>query len=341
MSYGMSCKGKLDLMNPRFSWDSTICNDRVYDSLEHSYMPPKSAPTNTRIHTSTVAKPTDSPVRIRLAPRNTQPLIGHCSVLSGYEPRSLTDKGVPINSIPLVPHNLHLNKTAYTFHSHKPRLNSSTMNQVLDRRHDTPHRSLGWDESPDTKGGCWSDKTLQREKPREPLTDKGPGDYDGSRWESFERGGLSTPYLTSFPKTEKTRSFPSLSSAPPVTAYFEDISYKPCSQRAPRLGADKSNRFHHMFKRERHVTTTGLLLSHDYDRESAWGKPDVPVTLCLKESARPATKAQVFPVPSLMPDSGTKMSLKRTVETSPMKYSAVFKTKTSTKKFIPMKHSNY
>lgn len=116
---------------------------------------------------------------------------------------------------------------------------------------------------------------------------------------------------------------PEGSSCPSPTSYFQD------SSPLPPLGSSGIQTFTHSIRFEdhspRYLRTTGLLLSHDYDRKAGWNDQSM-VNIKRQASPRPKTDpGYQFGVDFINPDTGNKVTLKTEVEQNPQKYSATFK----------------
>lgn len=75
-----------------------------------------------------------------------------------------------------------------------------------------------------------------------------------------------------------------------------------------------------------YVRTTGMTLSHDFDRHEGWREGVSPVNISLQSSPRPTTEPGFqFGVDFINPDTGSKITIKTEVEKSPRKYAAIFK----------------
>jgi hypothetical protein len=76
----------------------------------------------------------------------------------------------------------------------------------------------------------------------------------------------------------------------------------------------------------KYLKTSGLTLSHDFDRREGWREALSPVKIALQPSPRPKTDpGYQFGVDFINPDTGGKVTIKTEVEQSPMRYSKAFK----------------
>jgi len=334
---------KIDLFNSRLTLQSGISKDRVYDSLEHCYNAPSTVLATNRMHMPenkcnikeiALPKPKPNVCRIITSSRTITDLT---------EPVPKTSRALVFRNSSSLPYDLHFNKTAFLLKNHKPRVNSAIVNRVLDRVHDTPQDTLSWClNNGEVAGGYLPTAVLPRDKPLVTTTEKGPGEYDVDRWYLCERGQLSTPLLTKFTTAPRDdgAAYPYPTDAPPPNKYFSDCSFKPRTfddHPAPVFGRSRVNRFKDAYKHETHVTTTGLLLPPDYDRKDAWEKPDIPVTIKLKEPQRPATSSE-YPTTFINPDSGTKLSISKSSELSPIRYAVAFGKKVPRKRHTPINY---
>lgn len=332
----MNRQDSIDLLNSRLELKTTVGRHRVYDSLEHHYTPPSTILLKNKIH----MPKNESGMKPKTLP-TTKPNV--CRIVTSS--RTMTDLRKPapksssvviIRKTSSLPYDLHFNKTAFVLETHKPRIKSTVINRVLDRVHDIPQDTLAWSlDKCSILGGYLPCAKLLRDKPILTFTDKGPGDYDVDRWYSCEKGRLSTPLLTKFTTAAKDKgaAYPHPSDAPPPTTYFSEAPIRPRTfedQPAAIFGLSETDRFKSVYKRENFVTSTGLLLSPDHDRRDAWELPDIPVTIDLKAPQRPISLSD-YPTTYINPDSGTKMSIKKSAETSPIRYAVAFRNRSPRK----------
>jgi hypothetical protein len=110
---------------------------------------------------------------------------------------------------------------------------------------------------------------------------------------------------------------------PSPTTYFVDSSPLPPLGAAPRSFAH-DQRFR--TSSPKYLKTSGLTLSHDFDRQEGWRERVSPVKIALQPSPRPKTDpGYQFGVDFINPDTGGKVTIKTEVEQSPMRYSTAFK----------------
>lgn len=110
---------------------------------------------------------------------------------------------------------------------------------------------------------------------------------------------------------------------PSPTTYFVDSSPLPPLGSSPRsFPHDKRFRM----SAPKYLKTSGLTLSHDFDRREGWREGLSPVKMASQSSPRPKTDpGYQFGVDFINPDTGSKVTIKTEVEQSPMRYSKSFK----------------
>jgi hypothetical protein len=110
---------------------------------------------------------------------------------------------------------------------------------------------------------------------------------------------------------------------PSPTTYFMDSTPLPPLGSAP-LSFPHEQRFRNAAPK--YLKTTGLTLSHDYDRHDGWRESTSPVQIARQASPRPKTDpGYQFGVDFINPDTGGKVTFKTEVQQSPMRYAASFK----------------
>ena len=231
---------------------------------------------------------------------------------------------LPLNPIkperPLNFYDLRHNKTAVVYETCKERVDTKAMNVVLDRVHDIPSLTIeGAISDGNIIGAPWSSMTSEREPKPHINTPAGPGYYDVTKWETGSQGIKVPVARLDIGPPKDSDDLSMVSSTPSPTAYFDDISFKPHGSLAPM---DTSPRFRQMYRRERHVRFTGLLLSPDWDHKQSWDKPCASLEIGAKV---PDPKQIGYYSYIIVPDTMRKASVKTSVAKSPLKYHSTFK----------------
>lgn len=216
----------------------------------------------------------------------------------------------------------------------RPRINTPTMNRVLDSIHDYEGETVAKRlELKLVKGGVMS--TLGREVDIQSATkDIGPGAYDVDRFERSKSCGLlkfsSLPRefdlgVGSIPNKRRYRSFGSESESPELLNVEQSVDGQLQDNQVRTIKFSTAPRWKHpIYKQESYVKTTGLILSPDWDK-----KMDKKIPFSLKNSG---FRSDIFNTTSaftgsvdITPDCGPKATLHTSMLSSPIRYAAPFK----------------
>jgi hypothetical protein len=306
---------KLDLMNNR---SPIVQQTRVFDSMEYSNV----------LENSVKYKPR---VLIDFNTYRDRPDMVHRHRNNGRSTGDTCDKPPKIPSfkfkseIPFKESYFEGNEAAKKFYCFKERISSPILNKILDKEHDIPDDGIMKSiEKGLVPGGNWSHSTSERKPLVNISTHLGPGDYDVTRFERSAQG--SAARNVKFHDTPTGRAELKYVDVPTPTTYnpqHDVVLPRNSLGVIPFSSVSRTNNIH--YRVPGYVTTSGLILAPDFDNKDGWENPNIPITLNSK-GPRLSPPPEINSTNQLIQvDCGNKMSLSKSIATSPVKFAASFK----------------
>ncbi len=162
------------------------------------------------------------------------------------------------------------NEAAKKYGCYRERIDTPLMRKVLDREHDVPDDALSKRVDKGlVPGGNWSQTTTERKPLVEIRTHLGPGDYDVTIFDRSAQGSRSRSIK--FSDCPSDRMNLEYEDAPSATSYspnFEAVLPRSSHGVIPFNSVPRFNNPY--YRKPGYAQTSGLILSHDYDRKKGW-----------------------------------------------------------------------